>query len=84
MKALREWNTPIYLKALIDSYVSNRELLINAEEIIELNCGVPQGSVRGPYLWSLVYDKILRLRVRLVAYVDDLVILTVVKEEVAN
>jgi len=45
-----------------------------------MSCGVSQGSVLGPILWNLFYNKVLkenRLKnVQLIAYADDLAIIT--------
>ncbi|ERL96104.1 hypothetical protein D910_01043, partial [Dendroctonus ponderosae] len=44
-----------------------------------MSCGVPQGSILGPTLWNVLYDRILRVQmesgVSLIAYADDLAIL---------
>jgi len=49
----------------------------------KMSCGVPQGSVLGSILWNLFYNKVLkenRLKnVQLIAYADDLAIITTAK-----
>ncbi|KAI5717436.1 hypothetical protein M8J77_005918 [Diaphorina citri] len=51
----------------------------HSENMVQLNSGVPQGSVVAPLLWNLYYDPLLKLNVpektELVAYADDLVML---------
>jgi len=45
-----------------------------------IEAGVPQGSVLGPLLWNVTYDKVLRARMengcRLLAYADDTLIVS--------
>lgn len=46
-----------------------------------MEAGVPQGSVVGPLLWDLIFDKLLRAKVekngcRLLAYADDTLIVS--------
>ena len=51
----------------------------------EITTGVPQGSVLGPLLWNIFYDKVLRMEVsdevKLIGYADDLAVIVIEKNE---
>lgn len=75
MKALEKMKVPPYLLRIIGSYLSEKFILVDGETV-EVDGGVPQGSVLGSLLWLVFYDGLLRLRVpygfHLVTYADDL------------
>lgn len=50
---------PNHLRASISSYLSERTIQVDEEEIT-IECGVPQGSVLGPTLWNIYYDEVLQ------------------------
>ncbi|GJQ68248.1 hypothetical protein Trydic_g10773 [Trypoxylus dichotomus] len=64
---------------MIDSNFDGRTLLIGEASILEVTCGVQQGSVLGPPLYNTYYKDILeiptQLEVHLIAYADDLGVL---------
>lgn len=72
---------PTYMCELLDNYFHDRKLLYEVAgrvETKELSEGVPQGSVLGPTMWSVLYDGLLREPmpegVELIAYADDVAI----------
>ena len=75
--ALRK-RIPEYLLRVASSYLEDRVVLAETDEgTIEVNisAGVAQGSVKGPTMWNIMYDDLLRLKlpkgVTLVGYADD-------------
>ena len=73
---------PKYLQRILASYLRNREILVPTTEgtrTVKLSCGVPQGSILGPTLWTILYDGVLRIRMprecTCIAYADDLAVL---------
>lgn len=76
------------LIGIIRSYLSNRKIVLDAQDIskeIEVNSGVPQGSVLGPTLWNILYDDLLRLEypegVTLIGFADDIALVATEKNE---
>ena len=56
----------------------------NGKIEIDLTAGVPQGSIKGPFLWNCMYDGLLRLKMPdgayLVGFADDLALVVVAEE----
>lgn len=71
-------NVSEYLLQLIESYFSQRYIILPNGEKGQITCGVPQGSVLGPTLWNVFYDQAVKLKmetgVQLIAYADDLAV----------
>lgn len=84
IEALRHKNTPPYLIRVIKSYLHERSISVDGV-CVEVNTGVPQGSVMGPFLWNMYYDEILRVKllkdVHSVAFADDLALIITAKSQ---
>ena len=82
-----EKKMPKYLLRIMDSYLKDRKLTIVTEEgtiATDLSAGVPQGSIKGPFLWTCMYDGLLRMKLpngpSLVGFADDLALLVVAEK----
>lgn len=57
---------PAYLIRILNSYFEDRFVEYNRKDgslaRTEMQKGVPQGSVLGPLIWIMVYDKVLKVR----------------------
>ncbi|ERL95851.1 hypothetical protein D910_00461 [Dendroctonus ponderosae] len=76
MEQLEKAEISAYLRNILQSYMTNRTIVLarNSEE--DIFGGVPQGSVLGPTLWNILYDDVMRLpmpsNVKVICYADDL------------
>lgn len=81
-KALHRYGVPPYLINIIRGYFKDRTFSYrNRDEIdceLQIEAGVPQGSVLGPTLWDLAYDEVLRATLSsgalTVGYADDTIV----------
>ena len=68
-----------YIVRMIQSYLSERTIETTQNGTVQMTCGVPQGSVLGPTLWNILYDRILRVQVEdgvsINAFADDTAII---------
>lgn len=82
-EGLRKKGFPMYLRKIVENYLSNRFIECrNCErEVVRrrVTGGVPQGSVLRPLLWNIAYDKVLRMNLNegaeIIGYVDDTIVL---------
>jgi len=85
LAALRSWEVQPYMLRLFSSYFSDRLAVVACSEaadgsmVVNVTCGVPQGSVVGPLLWDLTYDRVLRAQLphgaRLLGFADDTLVI---------
>ncbi|MGP1906151.1 MAG: RNA-directed DNA polymerase [Candidatus Hodgkinia cicadicola] len=61
LTAMEEKKISGYLINITSSYLNNRSITITKGEHMYISQDVPQGSVLGPTLWSILYDGILNL-----------------------
>jgi hypothetical protein len=51
----------------------------NGQLKVDITCGVPQGSVVGPALWNVAYDRVLRARcpesTKIISFADDTLVM---------
>lgn len=81
--ALTHHGVPQYLVEVVKSYFRSRGLgyrdKSGAQRQREMYCGVPQGSVLGPLLWDIAYDRVIRTALpngcNVVCYADDTLLL---------
>lgn len=80
--ALAKRNLPAYLRRIVASYLHERVILCPTSSgwrELPVSAGVLQGSVLGPYLWNLSFDRVPRTEkideCSIVCYADDTLIL---------
>lgn len=63
-RQLEEWKVPLYLRAWIRSFLTNRQLRTFVAGVrskpVTTPVGCPQGSILGPFLWLVVMESLLR------------------------
>lgn len=84
-KMLVRKRVPKYLRRILFDYFKDRYVEFPVKEGLcnrmEVQKGVPQGSVLGPLIWLMVYDKVLRVKCErgceVIGYADDTIIISV-------
>lgn len=96
LHALLDQGIPDYLYRIESFYLCDRSVLfetINGPKTHKATCAAPQGSVFGPLLWNIMYDRVLNLdlpwRSKVISFADDVAIVVEAKtireaEETSN
>ena len=82
IQTLLSIGVPNYLTEIINNYLSNRYLRYSTSDIpktYKICAGVSQGSVLGPLLWNIMYDKVLMLDIpeeaTIIGFADDIAVI---------
>lgn len=55
---------------------------------VVVSCGIPQGSVVGPFLWNITYDQVLKVQlpvgVSLIGFAEDVEVMTNVSLDIVS
>lgn len=84
LDGLRHHGLPAHIRRCVASYLNGRRVIFPKQNSIGshlIKCGVPQGSVLGPLLWNIGYDRVLRGElvpgVSTICYADDTLVVAI-------
>lgn len=78
IRSMEDKGISTYLVETVKSYLQKRTVRVGSSNILQMRCGVPQGSKLGPLLWNIMYDGIFNIDMpegaTTIGFADDIAI----------